>query len=114
MNALTHPRLFIIALQLSLLHPVASLAVLGGAMELLVHGERDAFALTLAGIVAAYLCVTGGLATVLAVVARRRGRPWPWGLMAMVGPAGLIVVYCLPDRTARPGRGFAVTLSGDA
>lgn len=55
--------------------------------------------------------VTVALAVNLTEAAWAEGHPWPWGLMALFGFAGLLVVWFLPSRTGdRAARGFAVGL----
>jgi hypothetical protein len=52
--------------------------------------------------------MTALLGASLAVDASRKGQRAHWGWMALTGVVGVVVVYCLPDRTARPARGFPV------
>ncbi len=42
-------------------------------------------------------------------VATQRGWSRGWGVLGLLGPVGLPVPYCLPDRTIRPARGFPIT-----
>ena len=55
-----------------------------------------------------YLCVSLIAMPSLSRTLMNRAYPTEWAAVALLGPIGLVIIACLPDRTVNPARGFPV------
>ena len=94
--------------------PVIEFAVIAAQVTIVIHSvatypwdKRYQWA----GDLFCYCFVSMAMMPSLSRTLTDRGYSSTWALLAPLGPAGLAVVYLLPDRHARPALGFQVESS---